>query len=101
MPALQIAVPREILADLCRRWSIQRLSFFGSVLRNDFTPDSDIDVLVEFMPGEEPGLIAFSALQSELEDLFGGRSVDLVTPGFLHNAFRERIRRDAVVQYAA
>lgn len=101
LPVPQITAPRETLADLCRRWKINRLSLFGSVVRDDFAPDSDIDVLVEFEPGEAPGLIALSALQTELELLFGEHPVDLVTPGFLHHELRERIRKEAVLQYAA
>jgi predicted nucleotidyltransferase len=94
-------IPHDTLASLCRGWHVRRLSLFGSVLRDDFAPDSDVDVLVEFEPGQAPGLLALSALRRELERLFGGRSVDLVTPGFLHRGIRERILTDSVVQYAA
>ncbi|MFH1466796.1 MAG: nucleotidyltransferase domain-containing protein [Pseudomonadota bacterium] len=97
----RIAVPIEALAELCRARHIQRLSLFGSVLRDDFGPLSDIDVLVEFAPGQAPGLMAFSAIQREIEQLFGGRRVDLVTPGFLHRGLRERVIASSQVQYAA
>ena len=101
MSQARIAVPFEALAELCRAWNIQRLSLFGSVIRDDFGPASDIDVLVEFEPDHAPGLLAFSALRRELEQLFGGRRVDLVTPGFLHRGLRERVVKGSLVQYAA
>jgi predicted nucleotidyltransferase len=93
-------VPREAIAEFCRRHYIRRLSLFGSVLRDDFRPDSDIDVLVEFEPGHVPGL-RFVRLQDELSSIFGGRSVDLVTPKFLNHRIREEVLRTAEVQYAA
>lgn len=94
------AIPRERLADFCRRNHIRRLSLFGSVLRDDFRADSDIDVLVEFEPGHVPGL-RFIRLQDELSALFGGRPVDLVTPKFLNHRIRDEVLRTAQVQYAA
>lgn len=93
------AIPRERLADFCRRNHIRRLSLFGSVLRDDFRADSDIDVLVEFEPGHVPGL-RFIRLQDELSTLFDGRSVDLVTPKFLNRRIRDEVLRTAQVQYA-
>ena len=98
MPA-RIAVDREKIADFCRRNHIRRLALFGSVLRDDFGPDSDIDVLVEFEAGHVPGL-AFIRLEQELSRLLGGRRVDLVSPKFLNERIRERVLRDAEVQYA-
>ncbi len=74
----RIQVPRERIAEFCRRHHIRRLAFFGSVLRDDFTPDSDVDVLVEFEPGKTPGL-AFFRMQDELSEILG-RRVDLNTP---------------------
>lgn len=94
------AIPRERLADFCRRNHIRRLSLFGSVLRDDFKADSDIDVLVEFEPGHVPGL-RFIRLQDELSTLFDGRPVDLVTPKFLNHRIRDEVLRTAQVQYAA
>jgi predicted nucleotidyltransferase len=94
------AVPKTRLAEFCRRNHIRRLSFFGSVLRDDFGPESDIDVLVEFEPGHVPGL-RFIRMQDELSDLFGGRRVDLVTPKFLNRRIRDEVLRSAEVQYAA
>ncbi len=66
----RIAVPRERVADFCRRHHVRRLALFGSVLRDDFGPDSDVDVLVEFQPGHVPGL-AFFAMQDELAEILG------------------------------
>ena len=93
------AIPRETLADFCRRNHIRKLSLFGSVLRDDFRPDSDIDVLVEFEPGHVPGL-RFIRLQDELSTIFGGRPVDLVTPKFLNRRIRDEVLQTAQVQYA-
>jgi predicted nucleotidyltransferase len=95
----RIAVDREEIASFCRRNHICRLALFGSVLRDDFGPDSDIDVLVEFETGHVPGL-AFIRLEQELSSLLG-RRVDLVTPKFLNERIRDRVLDDAEVQYAA
>lgn len=100
MRPMKPLVPKEEIAEFCRRNYIRRLSLFGSVLRDDFRPDSDIDVLVEFEPGHVPGL-RFVRLQDELSSIFGGRSVDLVTPKFLNHRIREEVLRSAEVQYAA
>jgi predicted nucleotidyltransferase len=95
----RIEVPEEIIADFCRRHAIRRLSLFGSVLRDDFQADSDIDVLVEFEPGHVPGL-AFFAMQDELSQLLG-REVELHTPAFLSPYFRKEVEREADVRYSA
>ncbi len=96
---LQIKIPREEIARFCRRNKIRRLALFGSVLRDDFTPESDVDVLVEFEPGERVGL-RFFALEQELSELLG-RKVDLNTPGFLSKDFREEVQLHAEVIYDA
>lgn len=96
---LRIQVPQEALADFCRRNHIQKLAFFGSVLRDDFGPESDVDVLVEFEPGRTPGL-AFFRMEEELAQILG-RRVDLNTSGFLSPYFRERVIAEAEVRYAA
>ena len=88
------------LAEFCREHRIRRLSIFGSALRDDFRPDSDLDLLVEFEPGHRIGLIGMAALQRELSTLVG-RDVDLRTPGDLSPYFRNEVLRSAVVQYAA
>ena len=95
----RIAVDRSALADFCRHHHIRRLALFGSVLRDDFRPSSDVDVLVEFEPGHVPGF-AFFDLQEELAALLG-RKVDLHTPGSLSRYFRERVVREAQDQYVA
>jgi len=88
------------LTELCQRHHIRRLAFFGSVLREDFRPESDIDVLVEFEPDHVPGL-RFVRIENELSQLFGGRKIDLVTEKFLHPRIRERVLDQAELQYAA
>jgi uncharacterized protein len=98
--SLQIDVDAEGLAALCRRAGILRLSFFGSVLREDFGPESDIDVLVEFAPDARIGLFEFVAVQHELGE-FLGRDVDLHTPASLSHFFREDVVDSAEVAYAA
>jgi hypothetical protein len=89
----QIAIDRAAIADFCRRHHIRRLSLFGSVLRHDFRPDSDVDVLVEFEPGRTPGL-AFFSMQDELSGLLG-RKVDLHTPNSISRYFRSRVLAEA------
>ena len=101
MAAPRLEVARETLEALCRRWKVRQLSLFGSVLRDDFGPDSDVDVLVEFLPDGVPSLFTIQDLEQELSAVFGGRAVDLVTPGALHPLLRERILADAQVQFAA
>ncbi len=96
----QIDVPRHQLAEFCRRHQIQVLSLFGSVLREDFRPDSDIDVLVEFDDGHAPGLLGIARLERELSEILGGRKVDLRTPEDLSRYFRQKVLAEAEVQYA-
>jgi predicted nucleotidyltransferase len=99
MRRAKIEIPAKRVRDFCRRHHIRRLALFGSVLRDDFRPDSDVDVIVEFESGHAPGL-DFFAMQEELSGIFG-RSVDLNTPGFLSSHFRDRVLADAEVQYVA
>lgn len=96
----RINIPPRPLADLCRRHGIARLSLFGSVLREDFGPDSDVDILIEFLPGVRCGLLGMARIERELAELIG-RAVDLRTPGDLSRYFRERVVQEAVQQYAA
>jgi len=91
-------IPGPTLTEFCRRNHITKLSLFGSALRDDFRPDSDIDVLVEFEPGHVPGF-AIVAMQNELSRL-AGRKVDLRTPRDLSRYFREQVIREAKVRYA-
>ncbi|MCH7937414.1 MAG: nucleotidyltransferase family protein [Proteobacteria bacterium] len=94
-----VSIPEDKIADFCRRHHIRRLALFGSVLRDDFGPESDVDVLVEFEEGHVPGF-AFFAMEAELSAIIG-RKVDLNTPGFLSRYFRDRVLAEAEVQYAA
>jgi uncharacterized protein len=96
----RIKLPNGRIAEFCKRHRIRRLSLFGSVLRGDFGPDSDIDVLVEFELGARVGLISLAGLELELGEIIG-RKVDLNTPGFLSKYYRDRIINEAVVQYDA
>lgn len=95
---VRIEIPNEKLADFCRRNRIRRLAFFGSVLRDDFTPESDVDVLVEFEPGTRIGFIGLAGVENELTHLVG-RKVDLNTPGGLSPYFRDEVLNDAEVAY--
>jgi len=89
------------LADFCREHHIRRLSLFGSMLKGTARPDSDVDLLVEFESGMEPGLIALSAMEAELSKLYAGRKVDLRTVNDLSRHFRADIVRTARLQYGA
>jgi len=90
---------REAIAEFCRRNHVRRLALFGSVVRQDFSPASDIDVLVEFEPGHVPGL-AFFRMEAELSAIFG-RKVDLHTSGWLSPLIRDRALAEAELQYVA
>ena len=87
----------ERIAEFCRRHHIIRLSLFGSVLRDDFSPESDVDVLVQFDPSHTPAW-EFFGMQAELTALFG-RRVDLNTPGFLSRYFRDQVQAEAQTLY--
>jgi uncharacterized protein len=91
------AIPQSELTAFCRRNHIMSLALFGSVLRDDFRPDSDIDVLVEFQPGKTPGFFTIAEMEDELSVLFDNRKVDLRTPQDLSHHFRDRVIREAVV----
>jgi predicted nucleotidyltransferase len=93
-------LPAGKVADFCRRHHIRKLSLFGSVLRDDFRPDSDVDVLVEFEEGKSPGLIRLAGMELELSEMLGGRKVDMNTPQCLSRYFRDRVKAEAEVQYA-
>jgi predicted nucleotidyltransferase len=97
-PEAQLVIDDQALAAVCERNHIRRLAFFGSVLRSDFRPDSDVDILVEFEPGHVPGF-AFAGLQEELSQIIG-RTVDLHTSGSLSRHFREKVEHEAQVHYA-
>ncbi len=95
----RIPVDKARLAEFCRGRHIRKLSLFGSVLREDFGPDSDVDVLVEFEPGHTPGLDIMD-VEEGLSALLGGRRVDLVNPKYLNRHLRDRVLAEAEVQYA-
>lgn len=95
----RLIVPQEELPAFCRRHHIYRLSLFGSVLRDDFAPDSDVDVLVEFESGHTPGFFGLFDMEEELSTLLGGRHVDLRTPEDLSRYFRDEVLATAEVQY--
>lgn len=97
MPDPRIAVPREKIALFCRQNGIRRLALFGSVLRDDFGPESDLDVLVEFEQGHRVGF-GFVRLQDELSRILG-RPVDLNTREDLSRYFRDDVAREAVSVY--
>ena len=95
----RIAVDRERLAAFCRKHHIRKLALFGSVLRDDFRSDSDVDVLVEFEPEQPVGYFELVAMEDELSVLLGGRKVDLRTPLELSRYFRDQVIASAEVQY--
>ena len=95
-----ITIPKEQVADFCRRHGIRKLSLFGSVLRSDFGPASDVDVLVEFDPGARIGLLSLASMELELGRMLG-RKVDLRTPQDLSRYFREDVLNSAEPQFAS
>lgn len=95
----KIAIDQKQIAEFCRRHRIRKLALFGSVLRDDFRPDSDVDVLVEFEPGVSAGFLRLAAMEEELSKMLH-RRVDLRTPPELSRYFREEVLRTAEVQYA-
>ncbi len=97
MAVPRIRLPRPQIAAFCRKNHIRRLALFGSVLRDDFTPESDVDVLVEFEPGARVGL-RFFAMEHELSEILG-RKVDLNTPGFLSDDILRDALAEALVEY--
>jgi predicted nucleotidyltransferase len=97
MTRARISIPRERLPEFCRRHHIRSLALFGSVLRDDFTPESDVDVLVDFEPGKTPGF-AFVAIERELSEMFG-RRVDLRTAKELSKYFRDEVLAEAEELY--
>jgi predicted nucleotidyltransferase len=95
-----VQLPVDRIADVCRRYDVHELAVFGSAVRGDIRPDSDIDILVEFQSNARVGLVKFASLSEELESLLG-RRVDLVTKGGLKPRVRPYVLREAQVVYAA
>ena len=100
MRSANLKIDSDEIAEFCRRHHIRRLAFFGSVLRSDFRPDSDVDVLVEFEPEHVPGFFQLAGMERELSGLLGDRKVDLRTPQDLSHYFRNEVLAAAEVQYA-
>ena len=98
--SVKILIDHEKIADFCRRHHIRKLALFGSVLRDDFRPDSDVDVLVEFEPGATAGFLYLAAMEIGLSQMLG-RQVDLRTPAELSRYFRNEVLQEAEVQYDA
>jgi predicted nucleotidyltransferase len=96
----RIQVDQKQIAEFCQRHHVRKLAFFGSVLRDDFRPDSDVDVLIEFEENREPGLFRLGQMTRELSDVLGHR-VDLRTPEDLSQRFRDDVIASAEVEYAA
>ena len=96
---MKINIPTQKIAEFCQRNHIRKLSLFGSVLREDFNPESDVDILVEFKQGEGPGYIGLAHMQRELSLIIGRRTIDLRTPQELSRYFREEVCSSAQVQY--
>ena len=95
----KLSLDKEKIADFCERHHIRRLAIFGSALRGDFGPGSDVDVLVDFMPGHTPGFFRLFDMEEELSSLFGDYKVDMRTPEDLSRYFRDEVVATAEVQY--
>jgi len=100
MGRARIDIPKDRITEFCRRNHIRRLALFGSVLRDDFGPGSDVDVLVEFEPEHVPGFLSLYELEQELSSLLDGLEVDLITEKFLNRRIHGRVLAEAEVQYA-
>ena len=99
MPRARIEIPQDRIAEFCRRNHIRKLALFGSVLRDDFRDDSDVDVLVTFEPGTVVGLRIIE-MEDELSQMLGCRKVDIISEKYLNRRLRQRILESAEVQYA-
>jgi predicted nucleotidyltransferase len=93
-------IPHDRIAAYCRQNGIGRLALFGSILRDDFRPDSDVDMLVEFRPGVRIGYLAIARMARELSDIVG-RKVDLRTAAELHESFRSQVLSEALTEHVA
>jgi predicted nucleotidyltransferase len=98
MKSSHLPISQSTLAEFCKKHHIQKLSLFGSILREDFGPDSDVDVLVEFDPEHIPGLLGLAGMEIELSELLG-RKADIRTPEDLSRYFREEVLAFAELQY--
>lgn len=98
--SIRLSVPHDEIHEFCRRHQIRRLAFFGSVLRDDFTDHSDVDVIVEFEKHARVGLFALAGMEHELSSILG-REVDLLTPKCISKYFRDRVLAEAEDVYVA
>ena len=96
---IKISFDAHHLHDFCQQQNIKRLALFGSVLRDDFSPTSDIDVLVEFEDGQTPSLLWWPEMIEKLSKIFDGRRIDLVTPRSLNPRIKSAVLAEAVNQY--
>ena len=94
-----IVIAEDKIREFCERNYIRRLAIFGSALRDDFGPDSDVDVLVDFVPGHTPGFFKLFEMEEELSGLLGGHKIDMRTPEDLSRYFRDKVVATAQVQY--
>ncbi|HIJ05702.1 MAG: DNA polymerase beta domain protein region [Methanomicrobiales archaeon 53_19] len=97
----RIPIPHTEIAAFCRKYDIRSLALFGSVLREDFTPESDIDILIEFEEGRTHGFFIIFTMEEELSKLFGGRKIDIRTPEELSRHFRDDVLDSCEVCYKA
>jgi hypothetical protein len=97
--AARIAIDRQRIAEFCRRYHIRKLALFGSVLTDDFRPDSDVDVLVDFEAGQVIGFRIFD-IEEELSRILGGHRVDLMRGKYLNRRLRDRVLASVETQYA-
>ena len=88
------------LAGFCRRHHIRRLALFGSAVRNELEPHSDLDFLIEFDPAHRPGMEKYQEIERQISELYGGRPVDLVNPKYLNRRIRDRVLAEAEIQFA-
>lgn len=95
----RVEIPKETIEEFCKRHYIRKLSLFGSALRDDFSPESDLDILVEFDPAHIPGLMRLAGMEIELSEILG-RKVDMRTAQDLSRYFRQEVVNSAKVQYA-
>ena len=98
MTHTQLDLPTDDIVALCKNYPIRRLSLFGSILHDDFTPESDIDILIEFEPDAKIGYFELVEIQFQLSDIIG-REVDLLTPGALSKYFRHQVLDTAQMIY--
>jgi len=95
----RLPIPHERISEICQHYHITKLALFGSVLRDDFRPDSDVDVLLEFEPEHTPGLLSLVRIERELTAIIG-RQVDARTPNDLSRYFRQSVLEQAEIHYA-